>query len=273
MALYMRYYRFKAWCDQAVSGIVFPPDRKKVSAELYLHMEDHYDDLIEQGIPPETAEQQVVSAMGSAKELAPLLAAVHRPFWGYFLRFTRILLAVSLCLTLIFMGNYLRNRPYYKPSGEIQGVYDTETYGQAQGLTLGSYSEPGRSFHVDGYTFTVTKAVLWISSSQENRVGDLTIQLNQFNPIPWADSAKIFECLWAEDSFGNHYCGINSVSDTKQDDLTLSGYARHTAPLTYTHEISLYGAQLAEAEWVDLHYSREGREFVFRIDLTGGDAS
>ena len=41
----MRHYRFEDWCNNAVSGIGFPPDREKVYRELYAHMEDRYDAL------------------------------------------------------------------------------------------------------------------------------------------------------------------------------------------------------------------------------------
>lgn len=273
MALYMRYYRFKVWCEQAVSGIIFPPDRKKVSTELYLHMEDHYDDLIEQGIPPETAEKQVVSAMGDARELAPLLAAVHRPFWGYFLHTTRELLVIALCVALIFLGRFISDKPFSQPYYDKHGSFELENYGPESGRILLSYSEPGCSFESDGYTFTVTKAAFWTPAESETGIHYFHILAEQFNPRPWAASPRIIYWFWAEDSLGNHYCSRGNKLHTEFNDAIVLGNCSHTSPLTYTYELWISSETLAGAEWIDLHYDRDGRDCVLRIDLTGGDAA
>ena len=44
------FYDFRVWCENAVSGIRFAPDRKVVYGELLDHLYDHYDDLVSQGV-------------------------------------------------------------------------------------------------------------------------------------------------------------------------------------------------------------------------------
>ena len=103
----MKNYTFAKWCLEAVSQIKYTADRDEVYEELRAHLEDHRDALMEQGIPREEAEKRALEAMGSAKEIAPQLAAVHKPFWGYvysiMVRVTQVLAAFSVGLLFVLI--------------------------------------------------------------------------------------------------------------------------------------------------------------------------
>ena len=116
-----RYY-FDQWCEKAVSEIVFPPDRAEVAEELFGHMMDHYEDLAAQGYDEITARDRAIEAMGDADAIAPQLAAIHRPFWGYFLRATRVLLVILVLITIVPFFNFMTayNNAYSQPPASIR---------------------------------------------------------------------------------------------------------------------------------------------------------
>ena len=74
---------FIYWCRDAISGIRYWKDRNKVFGELYEHLEDRYDYFIEKGYTHEQAQKKTLEAMGDPMELAPQLAAIHKPHWAY----------------------------------------------------------------------------------------------------------------------------------------------------------------------------------------------
>ena len=46
----MEHLAFARWCESAVSGIRFQPDRAKVYDELYAHLEDSFEALTEDSV-------------------------------------------------------------------------------------------------------------------------------------------------------------------------------------------------------------------------------
>lgn len=274
----MTIYKFKVWCENAVSGIVFPPDREQVYGELLNHMYDHYDDLVEQGMDKEAAQQMALEAMGDAMEIAPQLAAIHRPFWGYFLRFTRVVLVLALCAVLVCTGFQLWRTHYHDFADDIglhpfdETIVDRD-FGTYERVF---YAEPNQSVHSDGYTLTLTKAAVWhrneFDPTQASADPDtLYFQLEVFNPRPWAEFTDISRWFRAVDSLGNtydcYYEGIHNYSPY------ISGNAYHTGPQTYTHDMWISDYRSQEAEWIEFHYDRAGRDLVLRLDLTGGDGA
>lgn len=85
----MHKNRLTSWCHAATILIRFGPDRKAVYNELLAHLEERRDAFMEQGLNEREASTKALEAMGDAYEIAPQLAAIHRPFWGYFLRVSR----------------------------------------------------------------------------------------------------------------------------------------------------------------------------------------
>ena len=274
----MTIWKFKNWCDAAVDGIIFPPDRAQVHKELLNHIYDHYDDLVEQGLDEETARTLALSAMGDAKEIAPQLAAIHRPFWGYLLRVTRIVLVLLLCITAVY-GSVQLLRTHYSDPSDSAGLNPFEenlAYRDFGTMERVFFAKPYQSVHSDGYTITLTKAAIWYADyADDDPYGEdnynFYCQMRVFNPRPWAEFTDIHLQIRAVDSLGNHY-------DSYYNGLInyapyISGNQYHTGPQTYTYELFINGFRSEDAEWIEFHYDRSGRDLTWRLDLTGGDAA
>lgn len=278
----MSFYDFRVWCENAVDGIVFPPDRKQVYEELLSHLYDHYDDFVAQGMDRETACQAALDAMGDAREIAPQLAAIHRPFWGYFLRFTRVLLVLSLCAAVLCGGFWMRYVNDYAQPYEGDSVNPFDPYAKTQHDSLYTtqtrtfYAEPNQSAESDGYTLTLTRAALWsiyhLNEEKNSQNHDcLYFQIEVFNPRPWAEHREMGHWFWGVDSLGNVYDSFHKGIINYAPYISCHGY--HTAPLTYTYDMYIGDYRSQEAEWIEFHYDRSGRDIVFHVDLTGGEAA
>lgn len=257
----MAIYLFKEWCRKAVSGIRFPPDRVQVGTELYRHLEDRYEEFLSQGHSELEAQQLAVEAMGDAWAIAPQLAAIHHPFWGYFLRTTRILLISILIFTVVPFGRYL-----YRENFERADFFDY--YNTADGFTQLFHDEPELSFTENGYTFTLREATQW--HSEEYGTYTFCLILTEFHPLPWMEHGQAGVWIWARDSLGTVYESDQSHfpgSDTP----VLSGFAVNTSPFSSTYQMWI-SDDLTDVQWLELRYDRDGRDYTMRIDLTGGDA-
>lgn len=271
----MAIHDFKSWCEQAVSGIRFPPDREMVSAELMDHLQDHYADLLSQGVDADAARQMALAAMGSPEAIAPQLAAIHRPFWGWLLRITRVMLALALCAAL--WCTWAGYTPYRVPR-EVNAFQPyTETFHQSlySDRTRLFHAAPDQSVRCDGYTLTLTQAAVWHESYLGQQISDkerdyLYFQIEVFNPRPWAEHSDVSGWFWAVDSLGNTYDSDHKHIQNYTPYIT--GSVDRTGPLTTTHDMWISDYRSLDAEWIEFHYDRSGRDLVFRLDLTGGDA-
>lgn len=271
----MNSKNFFDWCRTAVSGIKYRPDRDAVHKELYAHMEDRYDSFIARGAEPAEAERRTVEAMGSAEELIPQLAAIHRPFWPYILLVSRCLLILIAALTTIplikSIGGSDITKPNFEnfyPQCEYNAYLDTayQAVG-AEGSRL-FYLEPGYNISVDDYKVAVKKAALWQHQYGDKREHQLHIQLEVKNLRPWMEPLQITKLLCAEDSIGNQYLNVNEA--VYGDAPVLGGIARRTGLFTYTYELYIDNYVSQGASWVDLRYDREGRNLRLRLYLAGG---
>ena len=270
----MVIYDFKVWCEKAAGEIRFRPDREKVYGELLNHIYDHYEDLLEQGIEEETARKMAMEAMGSAEEIAPQLAAIHHPFWGYFLRATEIFLVLIASLALIFGIRYFWQFSYSQPQYNRYDPYVDTYISDETGVTRRMfYAEPNQTVKSDGYRLTLTRAA-WdhtvFSDATMNDLDTFHFQIEIFNPLPWAEDTEMTRWMWAEDSLGNHYYTFYESGNYYRSPAVV-GNSYHTGPFTYTHDMWMSNFCSQEAEWIDLHYDRSGRNIIFRIDLTGGE--
>ena len=276
----MNSEKFFTWCRVAVKGIKYRPDRDKVHKELYEHLEDRYESFRSRGLEHDAAIDKTIEAMGSAEELAPQLAKIHRPFWSYMLIISRLLLIVSIIITLIPLGVYIWDNIAMDSSFDAFYVFNdydayadneySDEYCIAKRML---YLEPGCSASVDGYTVRATNAAWWRNEHFNiNRWIEDTfyIRLEVTNLLPWEELANnIQDFFWAVDSLGNHYYGTaehGNIYDSSQ----LSGRGQRSGVFSHTFELSLVNYISQDAEWIDLHYDRDGREFKLRIDLSGG---
>lgn len=272
----MNSAKFDRWCESAVSGIRCRQDRKAVQAELRAHLEDRYFDGLDRGLTPEQAIHTAVDAMGSAEDIAPQLAAIHRPFWGYFLTATNWIIAGLACLCLISLTLSLF-RMEFAANAHIPYDPYTETCYESDHSTRRRvlYVEPECEDTSDGYTFSVPRAAMWHGvylnedgQTQEDHYFYFEIRLT--NPRPWAEFNRTpCDYFWAQDSLGNVY--LSYAENSCSGEPSLTGNPNHTGLFTYTYDMWINNFCSVEAEWIDLHYDRNGRDITLRIDLTGGE--
>ncbi|MBQ1931504.1 MAG: hypothetical protein II347_05090 [Lachnospiraceae bacterium] len=261
----MKFGRIEDWCRQAVSQIKYPPDRQMVHQELKAHMEDRYEAYLERGFSEKEAEAKALEAMGSAQEIAPQLAAIHRPFWGYLLSISRYVLIVLLCIVLFPFLLYVEDLDIRKPEylyvlGDRDPYLDEEYLDNKRLI----YVEPKTKVRSDGYTFQVTKAAVWDLGTMKT----FHFQMDVSSLLIWSEQADIGRWFWAEDSAGNYYYSFYEAYDSEKH---VRGNNYRTGLFTETYEMWLSGYEGEDLQWVDLHYDRSGRDLVLRIDLTGGD--
>ncbi len=264
-------YNFDIWCRRATETISYRPDRKRVFAELRGHLEDAYDTHITRGLSPEEAEQKALESMGSAQAVAANMAAVYKPFWGYVLQASQIVLVVLLILSSIPIWKYLNSLNLQAaPQYHNFDLYDSASYGGETGRTLHHLSQPDVSFRSDGNIFQVTDAVVYTEYSEyyEKDMTRLYIQIQQRSNLPWREHNAYngFYCVvshfFIRDDKGNEYYFIHRGARS-------SGFVQ-SGIFTATH-LCWVNDFPSEAKWADLCYERDGRSFTLRIDLTGGD--
>lgn len=275
----MKNAHFDLWCHNATRLIGFGPDRKEVYQELMEHLEDHQAELLAQGMDEDTATEQTLEAMGDPKAIASQLGWLHRPFWGYFLQVSKIVLVVLLCLCSVLFSIYWSKLDLGKPQFRDFRVYERESYGGDTGRTLLHLSKPTGSFSTDGSRFTLTDAAVFTEYSEyyEKEMTYLYVQIRQTSWLPWTEQDQFNDffpvsCAFhAVDSLGNYYPSYFESSGSTT--LHMCSMGNQTGIFSYTHECWINDFQGAEAEWVDICYERDGRSYSLRIYLTGGDGA
>jgi hypothetical protein len=137
----VRWKEGEYWLRDAVKYVEFPPDRRRVQEELYEHMISRNLDFLARGASEEEADRLVCEAMGDPEEVGKALAEVHKPFWGYFLRVLRIVMALVLLLCAFQMflyhgGNSLR---YYRSERQLYEAHMEGWIGQSSAEKCGDY--------------------------------------------------------------------------------------------------------------------------------------
>lgn len=264
------------WCEVATCRICFGPDRKKVADELMGHLEDRRDALMAQGLDENEATAKAMEAMGDAKVIAPQLGAIHKPFWGYLLRVSKILLIILLCVSFNPIRKYVKNLDLNKSvSFQKFDVFDSASYGGDTGRTLLHLSQPELSFSSDGSHFTLTDACVYSQDSEYYgpNTARLYIRIQQTSLLPQTEHQEYFShfavasYFSARDSLGNEYPCFWDGTGRKDPFFCASG--AQTGLFTYTHECWIIPFP-SEAEWVEIIYDRDGRSYTMRVDLTGG---
>ncbi len=259
-----------AWVERAVKHIRFLPDRFGVRWELQNHMEDRYEALTAGGLDERAAAEQTVAAMGDADEVGRALNRLHSPLlgWAWLLSCAAVFLALLLCLShMAFRPETTTEYPMLRDSGAFteteRSVYDK--IDQEEHIqTRTRLWESGAAGTCGDYTFTVPKAALWTHTGVDDGRYDLYLQFRAARKF-WTPHLRwnAVSAFWFADSLGNRYddCG----GDWYPEEYMAS--AR-----TLGLDLVLYDFP-PDAEWVELHYHREGYDLVLRVDLKGGDAS
>ena len=215
--------------------------------------------------------------MGNAHDIAPQLAAIHAPFWGYVIRVSHIALVILLVLSLIPIWKYVSNLNIYDaPHVQNFEVFAPDSYGEDTGRVLHHLSQPDISFSSEAGTFTVTDAAVFTTfhDDGEGSTTQLYVLVEQWSLLPWKEHEGYFkfgavtEWFSAKDSVGNVYdCIWSSPTDERG---RLYSNAVQSGIFTGSHELWINNFP-QDATWVEILYDRDGREYVLRIDLTGGD--
>lgn len=265
----MRKLLFQRWCSKAVSGIRCSPERETISQELFDHMEDIYQSLTADGMDPKQAQHRAVAAMGSAEELAPQLAAIHRPFWGMLELFCRRSLVILVCITILSFGFFVLENFFFDP---IFQEFDPDAGLLLSGnLRQTGIMESDSTATSDGYTIAVDRVSLW-ERSEEDADSLIqhycNIQIKVFNPLPWADVPDFSGWYWAEDSLGNYY--YSACEDSTAMECSIQATDYRTGYFTTIQDLWLSPFVSMDAQWIKLHYDRSGRDIVLYIELSGG---
>lgn len=261
----MSKWKLEQWCLHATHLIRYPPDRKAVYKELRQHADDRYEGYLARGESEEDAAEKTIAAMGNAKEVALLLQKTHKPFWGYLYA---IATAVCLGLLLNLVIQLFLVPAEYADAAQVNHYFDSSYVGGDEQVL---YAEPKVSASTDGYTITLSKVSLWrtyMTEGDRETMESLFFRLDVSNPRPWAARGNIMQWIWAEDSLGNYYY---SHAENFGGAHQIYGDQHVTGLITTTY-IMHAGWHLPEGvEWLDLRYTRDGRDLTLRIDLTGGD--
>lgn len=262
--------KFDDWCARGTKLIRYPGDRKRVARELRGHLEDHYEDCMARGMVHWKAVAHALEAMGEPEELAPMLARIHRPYWGYLMEVSRVL---ALCLLLTILIPIREIRANSAPV--VVAMLDRfETEEDASGARRSMYLQPRVSVTDGDYTLTVTDAAEWCetvySFPRQREEYTLYLRLELYHPDPdqlhLTSTARWF---WAEDNLGNRYACDAELADTDIPQLSVN--ARQADAHTSVWVVKFEPYTSHGAQWIELHYDRGGRDHVLRIDLTGGE--
>ena len=263
----MKHWKLENWCFEAVEKIKYRPDRDAVYAELLQHLDDRCESFLAQGMSKEIAVIRTVEAMGDPSELAEQLAAIHRPFWAFAYSISKWLLYIVALIAAFMISTTI---PKYVDS--MQTARSDSWYAQSAdpAQTRVMYTEPNCSASSDGYTFTVTRAAIQqrtYESSDGISYKDtyLALELKVSNYIPWSKSFQGIGAIWGKDDLGNiYYSGLYPV--TTMQHMRYGSNGSDVFTQFYVFQIDLNDPEALS--WFELHYDRDGRDVVLRIDLT-----
>lgn len=250
--------KFDAWCDAATAKIRYWGDRDAVSAELRAHLEDRYDALVEAGYSHAEATAKALAAMGSAQEIAPQLGKIHRPWLGWMYSVLKFVGITTTSLAVFSLSIHLW--------GTLDGVMrDPSPYLPRNLDNITYYCEPELFCYAEGYRIYINE----VAVAEDENEGDtrLHIQL-EIHKFPWMEWTSALNNFWAVDSLGNYYYP-RGLSAYGQRRITSGGYSMSTREYHITLALTQFDT---DTEWVEFCYDRDGRNIVFHINLTGGDA-
>lgn len=160
----MNTNRSMAWLREAVGGIKYPPDRRKVEKELYTHIMQRNRDFLKEGCTEREADEKVCAAMGDPVEVRRDLAAIHRPFWGYAYLILRLLVIGILLWTLVSGV-----RSSQRLAGLFRPLVDEERYAVSRWFSQSDKVRCG------DYTFRLKRAAY--AKNRENGEDTLLLEL------------------------------------------------------------------------------------------------
>ena len=251
----MEHWNFELWCKNATKLIRYKPDRKAVSKELMAHLEEAYDACVAQGHSHAEAERMALTRIGSAEEIAPQLARIYSPWLGYMYSLVK---AAALCAAVLALycmltafGSGLHTLISSRSFDFIPANYDR----------VNDYCHPNVSDSTDGCHLQVTEA------GYSKRDSTLYFEL-EILYWPWLEPPQFVDHIWAIDSTGRLFSPAADPDRYGFGWVQRGGSTASSCIQVYEMSLTLVSPM---AEWVELHYDRDGRDIVLRIDLMGGN--
>ncbi len=244
----MQWKRGEYWLRDAVKYIKYPPDRRRVQEELYAHMIARNRDFLEEGYSEAEADRLSTEAMGDPVEVGQALAAVHRPFWGYFV----------LCLRIVLVLNLLISAAAVIQKGSRGGFYTIARYMVYRDLYREATSPVAQdaAAKCGDYRFRLRSAGL--SRDVEHLPDGLILELRASTWDPNLGTPRFYlDTLTLEDSAGG-----------KHQAYVLAG-----RDLIFFSDLLVAAEGFdPEAEWAVLCYEVEGRSFRLPLRWKGAAA-
>lgn len=264
----IRTIRMRRWCSDATLGIRISPDKELVAQELYDHIYDRMALLIQSGMDGDSAEQAVNSIMGNPLDVNAPLGSLHRPFWTLALRWAHRVMVVLMLICLVTYGlHYLETAFFSNDIEKFDKSLPPAISGTHQLLWRDS---PGVTESAEGFRIRVYQTSLWHTTSLDGDQREiLNIQIKITNPIPWSQEPNFGNWIWAEDSLGNQY--LSGGLDTPAREPAIQAVQYHTGTTTYILDLWIFQYVSQDAQWLELHYDRDGRNITLQIPLSGGE--
>ncbi len=244
----MQWKRGEYWLRDAVKYVKYPPDRRRVQEELYSHMIARNRDFLEAGYSEAEADRLSTEAMGDPEEVGQALAAVHKPFWGYFVRALRIVLVLSLLISATAVIK----------RGFQSGFHSIALYGKF----LEWYRDTAEPVAQDAaakcgdYRFRLRSAGL--SQGVEYLPEGLILELRASTWDPTLGTPRFYhDTLTVEDSAGGKH----------------PAYVQLSRDLIFFSDLLVWATGFdPESEWAVLSYEVEGRSFRLPLRWKGAAA-
>ncbi len=266
----MKHWKLTRWCSIATGRIRYTPDRETVFKELLQHLDERSDSFLAQGLDESAAVEKTWDVMGDPNDLAPILSAIHRPYWGYAYSISKVLAVIIVIAVLVFTAanaalnliNEKYTQPFYNDYHPSYTDTESEYFNRA-----GLWEQSG-SYSFGGYTYSLEKSALWNNKSDGMDI--LCVQIRIINYLPWAAKPETGDYLEAMDNLGNHY--VNSMYNHYSQPHSFYGHpVVHTGPFAWVLEIDIRSPEFSGVEWIEIR-SIDNCDFALRIDLTGGGA-
>lgn len=219
--------------------IKYKKARNKISEELKNHIEDHAYDLMDNGVDEEVAYMQSIEAMGNPKEIGKNLNKQHRPYVGWLLNITNIIIGM-ICFFLgfiIILG--------------VIGSFDHSGYPNKNDIKYSAKLK--QEDKIDTVTITMKQIIL-------DKNNGAYIILNEYHSLfeknYWVNNwgAGSFNIY---DDLGNKY-----TTQTGQGSNSMFGSRRN---LIFIENLN------SKAQKIILDYDHYNRHMRFEIKLSGGD--
>lgn len=258
--------RFSEWAAAACRLIRFGPDREKVFSELVDHMQDACDALIQAGETPERAAQRAVEQMGDAAEVARQLQKIHRPFWGWLWKYTRVLAGIAAFYLgwVLVVGtiDFLDPGFYTDADVEAHVLPGSQTYTVLADVT------PQDKVKAAGYTISIERATLLGSNTEgygDWRQIQFVLRVSSLNP--WQQQPMFQSNLTAVDNLGNVY--PPRATSRNPDDRETCGNIGWNGTFVSYYELWISAVD-PEATSFSLGFDDYGVQWSLDFSLEGG---